>query len=631
MSLLSRRSAKVLLIASGTVALGLYALSKKGSSHLIQNPDSLARRFEKEADPNDQPEYDIVIIGGGTAGCVLASRLSEDPNVRVLLLEAGGSSRHDPDSQIPAAYGRLMHSSKDYDLWTEPQINAENVKKYWPRAKMLGGCSAMNAQMFHAGAPTDYDEWADGGQEGAKGWSYQELRRYFLKFENFAPHARYPSVDVSKRGTGGPVRTGYFGYMSKASSKWIESCVNMGIPLNPDVNTPAGTLGVTKVLTYIDDVGRRVSTETAYLTPEVLRRPNLKVAVDAHVTRIIFDTAGSVKKAVGVEFSHKAGGPQYRVRVKKEVVLAAGAIHSPHILLLSGVGPKEHLAEHGIPVVHDLPGVGQNLQDHAVVNTRLNLKAGHSIHHIRGTSRFDSIKTLGSLARWKLTGGGPLSTNAGEAAAFVRTDDAKLFPPDSYQIKDESSSLTAPDIEVVMVPMGYTEHGFGYTPPGSLVTMGAVLLRPQSRGTIRLKSANPFDAPLIDPKYLDSPNDLAVLVRAVKLLIRIANTEPFASAQKKDDNPLLDHNLHSLSDAELEAEVRKRIETLYHPTSTCRMAELGDGGVVDPYLRVYGLENVRVADASIFPRIPAGHTTAPAIAVGEKASDMIKQSLKESP
>jgi len=209
----------------------------------------------------------------------------------------------------------------------------------------------------------------------------------------------------------------------------------------------------------------------------------------------------------------------------------------------------------------------------------------------------------------------------------MRLDDAKLFPPDSYNIKDESSGSNAPDFETLVVPLGYTEHGPGAVPPKEMITMSAILLRPQSWGTITLKSADPFEPPLIDPRYLESQNDLAGLVRGLKHLVRIAETEPLASVVVHDDDTALDHKLHLLSDTELENEVRKRIETLYHPTTTCRMAPLAEGGVVDFYLRVYGIENLRVADASIFPRIPSGHTTAPSIAVGEKVADMIKETL----
>ncbi|KAF8516688.1 alcohol oxidase [Hysterangium stoloniferum] len=603
---------------STVLVSGLYAALTRKSKHrqsLVAKPETVAREVSED------PEYDVVIIGGGTAGCVLASRLSEDPTIRVLLLEAGDSSRDVLWSKIPAGISKMMHTHRDYDLWTEPQVNAAGAKKYWPRAKMLGGCE------FHAGAPSDYDEWAASFDEGAEGWADKEFRKYFLKFEKFTPHDEYPNVDVKMRGANGPVNVGYFGYCSNATKKWIEACVNMGIPANPDINTPAGTLGVTKVLTYIDKNGTRVTSESSYLTVDVLKRPNLKVAIHSHVTKIIFDTSGESKRATGVEFSNKKGGPRYRVKVKKEVVLSAGAIHSPHILMLSGVGPKEHLEKHEIPVVHDLRGVGQNLQDHPVVSTRLHFTAGHSIQHITATSGLALFKVLGALANWTLRGKGPLTCNVAEGAAFVRSDDKKLFPPDKYKVKDETSGPNAPDLELFFVPVGYTEHGCGPVPPGDLGTLGAVLLRPQSRGSITLKSSDPFDAPLIDPKYLNSTSDVALLVRGLKLLIKLANTEPMLSALKQDDNPLLDHNLGKLSDDELENEVRKRVETLYHPTSTCSMAPLEDNGVVDPSLKVYGLENVRVADASIFPRIVAGHTTAPSLAVGEKASDLIKESL----
>ncbi|KIJ46345.1 GMC oxidoreductase [Sphaerobolus stellatus SS14] len=633
MNSIPMRSQGLAAAATALLAYILYSNLKGPSTRLISKPEVIARSISdkgstKGADEDEEPEYDVVIIGGGTAGCVLASRLSENPKISVLLLESGGSAKDVFSTSIPVAWNAIMHSKHDYGLWTKPQENAKGETKYWPRAKLLGGCTAMNAMMFHQGAPEDYDEWAR--IIGDNSWSYKEFRKYFIKFEKYTPSPKYPDVDVKLRGSEGPVNVGYFGYCSAATTKWIESCINAGIPKSPDFNTPAGTMGVNKVMTYIDKKGRRVSAEAAYLTPDVLNRPNLKVAIFSPVSKIIFDTSKNPVKAVGVEFTSglKNDGKRYRVRVKKEVILAAGAIHSPHILLLSGVGPKEDLHKHGIPVVHDLPGVGHNLYDHSTVTTRLSLKPGLSLQYLTAKSGLNLLSTQVELAKWYLTGKGPMGSNAGESAAFVRTDDPKLFSPDKYHVKDLASGPGAPDLELIMVPVGMTAHGFGDIPPGESITLIAVLLRPQSKGTITLKSANPLDAPVVDPHYLESSNDLAVLVRGLKLLVKVANTEPLASEVLRDvSDPLLDHDIGSLSDEDMEEEIRKRVETLYHPTSTCRMAPLEENGVVDSTLKVYGLQNVRVVDASIFPNIIAGHTTAPVIAVAEKASDIIKSSL----
>ncbi|KAF8523221.1 alcohol oxidase [Gautieria morchelliformis] len=519
-----------------------------------------------------------------------------------------------------------MYTDWTYNLYTEPQVNAEGAKKYWPRGKLLGGCSAINAMMYHTCAPSDYDEWASTGLEGASGWAYKNILPYFRKFEKYVPHPDVEPLDPFEKGNEGPVQVGFFGYFSKTSAKWMRACINAGIPHSRDVNTPSGIAGVTKVLTYIDLSGTRVSAETAYLTPEVLKRPNLKVAIHSQATRIIFSTRGGSKRAVGVEFVKAKGGSRYRVRARQEVVLSAGAVHSPHLLMLSGVGPKDHLAKHGIPLVHDTPGVGQHLQDHAVIGALLPVKPGYSLSHIKATRGMGSLQGLAAYIKWKLFGSGELTSNIGEVAAFLRATDTRVFPTDSYEVVDGTSGPNAPDLETIFLPLDHSEHGHPPSPPRSVVNPTVILLRPQSQGIITLKSNDPFDAPVIDPRYLSSPNDLAIFVRGLRHVVDISEIEPFASVLDRDAPPL-DLTLRGLSDAELEEEVRQRIETLYHPVSTCRMARLEDGGVVDAFLHVYGIENLRVVDASIFPTIPSGHTSAPVFAVAEKASDLIKQSL----
>ncbi|OSC99871.1 GMC oxidoreductase [Trametes coccinea BRFM310] len=614
----------------------LYGKNARAYSAIVTDPAKVAKRIVNKEDEYDFNEYDVVILGGGTAGCVIASRLSEDPSVRVLLLEAGQSSIKNPFAIIPLSYSLMFHSKHEWDLYTIPQQNAGSAQKYWPRAKLLGGCSCLNAMIFHAGAPEDYDEWCrlQKGQEGALQWSYQQFLPYMHKFEKYHPSPEFPDVDPDLRGKSGPVDIGYFGWVAPGTRKFIEACDKVGIPAVPDVNTAKGTLGATKV-TYITPKGRRVTSEYAYLTPEVLSRPNLKVVTGAHVTRILFDTSGPTPRAVGAEFTQQ-NGEKFRVKARKEVVLSAGAVHTPQILMLSGVGPAEHLKSLEIPVVADLPGVGSNLMDHVVVDLNYRDKTGNSLAFVKGRTLKHQIKLARAIWEYKFKKTGPLTSNVAEGIAFVRSDDPKLFPtsefPPETVPEDTTSGPGAPDIELFFSPVGYKMHTGDNMPPGDFFGLHGVLLRPTSKGTIRLKSKDPNDPPIIDPQYLTTEHDVQVLVRATRLLARIVSTEPLASMLDPagDADAELDHALHKLDDAAVADLVRRRVETLYHPACTARMAPKEDGGVVDPFLRVHGIPNLRVADASVFPTIVSGHTAAPSYAIGEKAADLIKASLSSS-
>ncbi|KAI0787497.1 GMC oxidoreductase [Fomes fomentarius] len=621
-------------LAAASVALLVvlrYLYNKQSKASPFGDPAKIARRIRARDDEYDFDEYDVVIVGGGTAGCVLASRLSEDPSIRVLLLEAGPSSLKNAFATVPSAYSKLMKSRYDWNMTTVPQENAGLGTRYWPRAKLLGGCSCMNAMIFHIGAPEDYDEWAllQKGQEGASQWAFKEFNHYIKKFEKFNPSRDYPNVDTSLRGKLGPMQTG-FGYESQGSHKFIEACGKLGIPHVSDLNTHKGTLGISKV-TFITPAGRRSTTEYAYLTTDVLARPNLKVVTHAQVTRILFDQSGPTPRASGVEFT-RLSGDKFQVKARKEVVVSAGAVHSPQILLLSGVGPADHLQSHGLPVVADLPGVGSHLMDHLVIDFNFLDKSKSSISFLQSESFVNRLKLIQALLTYNLTGRGVLTSNVAETIGFVRSTDPKLFPPGEYppeEIEDTTSGPDAPDVEIFFTPTGYRSHGMKRMRPDHYFALHGVLLRPTSTGTIRLKSCDPNDPPIIDPKYLSTKNDVATLVRTARLLSRIQRTEPLASMTDPAgaDDTFLDHTYHKLDDAAVAEDIRKRAETLYHPACTARMAPKEDGGVVDPFLRVYGIPNLRVVDASVFPTIVSGHTAAPVLAIAEKAADLIKAAL----
>ncbi|KAI0303567.1 GMC oxidoreductase [Multifurca ochricompacta] len=612
----SRLGRRVRLGAAFTlVALALRIVaSGRPKRSAVQRDLRKVGKVVGEAESEDNfDEYDVVIVGGGTAGCVLASRLSENRDLRVLLLEAGDSAVKDPLVRIPSAFTLMLGTAKVFNLFTTLQQNTGGRRHFWPRAKMLGGCSSINALIFHYGDPADYDEWARLGGEGAETWAYKDFHKYFLKFEKFVPSKAHPQVVANEHGVNGPIEVGFHGNHAANTQRFIDACSRAGIPRLADLNTPRGSLGVAKVLTYIDSRGRRVTTESAYLTPAVLSRPNLKVAVGATATRLIFDTTGPSPRAVGVEFASFKHSARFRVRAKKEVILA-------YILMLSGVGPEAHLAEHKIPVVAPLSGVGEHLMDHPVVNVAVAETTGTSLNFLKSKTTWHQIQRAYAYLIYYLTGKGPLTTNVAEAAAFFRSTDPVLFPPNAAvppaPTEDSTSGPHAPDLEFFVSPMAFN---------------GNTSHRPTSLGNILLKSSDPFEHPAINPNYISTEHDLAVLERGMSVLTRVMYTSPLADViDHTAADVRLGHWLPTAKPTELRTYVRNYLETLYHPTSTARMAPLSDGGVVDAQLKVHGVRGLRVVDASIFPTIVSGHTAGPTIAVAEKASDMILQDLAAS-
>lgn len=503
-------------------------------------------------------QYDYIVIGAGSAGCVLANRLTENSQTTVLLLEAGNPDTK-PEIQIPSECLSLLGSEVDWGYFSEPEPYLNDRKMFCSRGKVLGGSSSINFMMYVRGNPDDYDRWQ---KLGNPGWSYQDLLPYFKKSEHQQRGAdAYHGVDGALSIT--DIQT-----PAVVSQRFVAACVAMGYPHNPDFNAMQQQGAGLYQLTVKD--GKRHSAAAAFLLP-ILQRPNLTVTTGALVTRLLFEGT----RTVGVEYLHE--GMLHQAGVNQEVILSAGAFDSPKLLTLSGIGDAEYLKSLEIPVVADLPGVGQNLQDHLLVTVVQ--QTTQDIHPA-------------------------ISSNGIEAGLFLHS---------------EGNVDAAPDLQffcgpIMFAPPGYDHSGSGFT--------GAVsLTRLQNVGSVGLRSRDPKDAPIIQMNYLQSDADMQKLVAGIKLIRKLFQTSAFDEFQGEEIAPGTDVT----GDEALATYVRDGCSTVWHPVGTCKMGT-DPMAVVDPELRVHGVEGLRVVDASIMPTITTGNTNAPTIAIGEKGADLIKSS-----
>ncbi|OBI50560.1 glucose-methanol-choline oxidoreductase [Mycobacterium kyorinense] len=527
----------------------------------------------------DDVDCDYVIVGTGSAGSVIANRLSADPATTVLALEAGPPDKN-RFIRIPAAFSKLYRSEVDWDYLTEPQKELNGREIYWPRGKVLGGSSSMNAMMWVRGFRADYDEWADhAGPE----WGYAEALGYFRRIENVT--AAWPFVSGDDSGVTGPLHVSPQRSSRPLTAAWLAAARECGFgAARPNSAEPEGFCQT--VVTQRK--GSRCSIVDAYLKP-AMRRKNLQVLTEATATRVVIDGG----RAVGVEFEQD--GQRRVAHARREVVLCGGAINSPQLLMLSGIGPRDHLDDHGIDTVCDAPEVGQNLRDHLV--TPLGFEVAED-------SLFAAEKPK-QLINYLLRHRGMLTSNVGEAYGFVRS----------------RPELDLPDLELIFAPAPFYDEGLLAAPPGHGVVFGPILVRPESRGQILLRSADPHAKPTIEPRYLSDPGgvDRAAMMAGLRICVQIAEAPALKGLLGPIARP---RNATELNEATLEDALNTCSHTLYHPVGTCRMGSDG-ASVVDPQLRVRGVDALRVADASVMPSIIRGHTHAPSILIGEKAADLI--------
>ena len=525
--------------------------------------------------------YDYIITGAGSAGCVLAARLTEDPEVKVLLIEAGGSDRH-PFFHMPAGFAKMTKGIGSWGWSTVPQRHMKDRVLWYTQAKVLGGGSSINAQIFTRGNPKDYDEWSE--LDGCKGWSFRDILPYFKRSED---NQRFSNA---YHGTGGPLGVSAPINPLPINEAFIRAGQEYGLPYNPDFNG-ATQLGVGHYQITVRNA-RRSSTAVEYLKP-ARQRGNLTVITGRSVTRIVVEKG----RAVGVELG-AAGGATETIRCERDVIVSSGTIGSARLLMLSGIGPADHLTSVGIPVVHDLPGVGSNLQDH------LDL---YVIAECTGSHTYDSYaswyRALGAGIQYLLYKKGPVASTLFETGAFAYADDA----------------ARSPDVQFHLGLGSGIEAGVAKLKNNGL-TLNAAFIRPRSRGSVRLGSSDPAAMPLIDPNYFADPYDREISIKGLRIareLLKQPALKPFLLGERLPGPELV-------SDEDLFEYACRSGKTQHHPVGTCRMGHDAMAVVSPDDLRVHGIGGLRVCDASIMPRLVSSNTNAATIMAGEKGSDIIR-------